>query len=271
MLTLSIAFFIGCERVTTDISANDSGTLVVKITDDPFPIGLVVRADIHIVKIDIRAKIGDGSDSTSFITVMEGDTVFNLLELRNGVTSDFPELELPVGNYDLVRVYVDRAELELTDSRVFNMKVPSGPQTGIKIFINPAIEIAGGLTSELLLDFDLTKSFIVQGNPETAAGIKGFHSKPVIRASNLSTAGRIVGSVSDTSATFLADAEVWVEQDTVVSYTYSDATGQYGLIGLPSGTYDLFATKGGYDTVSVSSIQVTAANQTIQDFVLTPQ
>ena len=178
MLILSITIFTNCERVTTD-TTGDSGMLVVKVTDSPFPIEQVVRADVHIVKIDIRSKMIDGGDSTSFITLMEGDTVFNLLELRNGVTSDFPQLELPVGSYDLVRVYTSEAEIELADGQVFNMKVPSGPQTGIKIFIRPMIDIVGGLSSELLLDFDLTKSFVVQGNPRTPAGIKGFHFNKV--------------------------------------------------------------------------------------------
>jgi len=168
-------------------------------------------------------------------------------------------------------VYTSEAEIELADGQIFNMKIPSGPQSGIKIFIRPMIEIAGGLTSELLLDFDLARSFVVQGNPRTASGIKGFHFKPVIRATNFSTAGRIVGFVSDTTSTFLANAEVWAEQDSVVSLTYTDSTGLYGLIGLPSGTYSLFATKDGYDTVSVSDLNVISANQTIQNFVLTPQ
>ncbi len=33
----------------------------------------------------------------------------------------------------------------------------------------------------MTLDFDLEKSFVVQGNPNTAAGIKGFHFKPVVK------------------------------------------------------------------------------------------
>lgn len=177
ILALSVSIFIGCERVTIDIAADDSGTLVVKVTDAPFPIEQVVRAEVVINKIEVRSKTEEDS-SVTFLTLMEQDT-------------------------DLLCVYIDEAEIELTDGQIFNMKIPSDPQTGIKIFIKPAIEVIGGLTSELLRDFDPTKSFVVQRNPKTPAGIKGFHFKPAIRASNLSTSGRIVCSDSDISFVFL--------------------------------------------------------------------
>jgi len=40
---------------------------------------------------------------------------------------------------------------------------------------------------------------------------------------------------------------------------------------LPAGTYSAFATKAGYDTVTVPNVEVIAGNQTLQDFTLTQQ
>lgn len=161
------------------------------------------------------------------------------------------------------------ARIVLSDGNKFDLVIPSGAQTGLKIFIHPPITVIGGLTSELILDFDLSKSFEVQGNPNTPAGIKGFHFKPVIRAVNNSTAGRIVGTVVDNSANVIEEAQVWVEKDTVVSNTYTNAEGLYALIGIPAGIYTVRATKAGYDTVSVMDVKVLAANQTIVNFSLT--
>ncbi len=149
--------------------------------------------------------------------------------------------------------------------------MPSGAETGIKIFIKPELVVEGGLTSELLIDFDLSRSFIVQGNPNTPAGIKGFNFKPVIQAMNLSTTGRIVGMVTDTSAVAIENAEVWVEQDTVVATTFSELSGGFEFLGILAGTYDLFATKTDYDTVSVEDVVVVAGNRTIVNFELVPE
>jgi hypothetical protein len=45
-------------------------------------------------------------------------------------------MEIPTGTYDLVRLYVDEAGLKLKDSEeIHRVKVPSGSQTGIKIFL----------------------------------------------------------------------------------------------------------------------------------------
>jgi hypothetical protein len=127
--------------------------------------------------------------------------------------------------------------------------------------------ILGGLTSEVLLDFDLSRSFVMRGNL-AAAKMNGFIFKPVIRASNLSTAGRIEGIVSDTTLLRIADAKVWISQDTVLATSFSDTHGYYAFIGIPEGTYSVYATKENYDTVAFSGIKVIAGNRTVQNFIL---
>ncbi|MFW6222957.1 MAG: DUF4382 domain-containing protein, partial [Bacteroidota bacterium] len=173
--------FTGCEN-TGDNEAT-SGKLKIQLTDAPFPTDLVAEANVTINKIDIRKKdsIDDGHP---FITLKEEEMAFNLLDLTNGVTANLVDLEIDAGTYDLVRLYVSEASVTLTDGREFDLFVPSGAQTGVKIFIDPAVIVAGGLTAELLLDFDVSRSFVVQGNTNTPAGINGFIVKPVIKASN---------------------------------------------------------------------------------------
>jgi hypothetical protein len=246
------------------------GKLVLKITDDPFNINYVESATVKITKVEIR-KAGDGiPDGNPFIVVSEDTLTLNLLDLRNGVTSSLPEIEIPQGKYDLIRLYVDEAGLKLKDHpEEFNVKVPSGKQTGIKIFIRPALQVEGGLTSELLLDFDLSRSFVMRGNLAHSAGVNGFIFKPCIRATNISTSGRIVGMVTDTSNIKIKEATVWVKQDTTVATSIADTLGHYAIIGLPAGTYSVFATKESYDTVSYSDIKVYAGNVTVRNFELT--
>jgi hypothetical protein len=247
------------------------GKLVVNVTDAPFPMDIVEYATVTIGKVELR-RAGDGdSDGSPFIVLSEEPVTFDLLELRNGVVEKFMDLEIPEGEYDLVRLYVDRAALKIRDGGEYEVMVPSGAQTGIKILISPGLAVSDGFTSELLLDFDLSNSFVLQGNPFTPAGIRGFIFKPVIRAVNNSTAGRVVGIVSDTANVKLVNAAVWLKQDTLISTAFTDSLGRYAMIGVPAGNYSLFATKADYDTVSFAEVKVIGGNKTVVNFELTPK
>ena len=262
--TVLVLTFVSCSK-TTD---NGNGRLVVKITDAPFPIDIVESAAVTITKIEIR-KAGDGiCDSIPFLVLWEGSETFNLLDLRNGVVENLLDLEIPAGEYNLIRLYVEEASLKVKDGDSFSLKVPSGHQTGIKIFIRPGLFVDGGLTSELLLDFDLSRSFVMRGNMNSPAGIKGFIFKPVIRAVNNSTAGRLEGKVTDKTNAKIKEASIIVKQDTVVASAIADTMGYYAIIGLPSGTYSVHAWKENFDTVKVDGVNIVAGNRTILNFVL---
>ena len=261
-----IGFTVGCNKSSEE---SGIGTLSVKITDAPFPIDMVEAAEVTITRVELR-KAGDGiSEGNPFIVLFEDTVTFNLLDLRNGIVADLLEAEIPEGTYNLMRLYVEEASLKIRDGETYKVKIPGGQQTGIKIFVRPSFTVTGGLTTELLLDFDLSRSFLMIGSFNNPHGINGFHFKPVIRAVNNSAAGRITGMVVDTSLVKLANAQLWVKQDSVIAETYTDSLGYYAFIGIPSGEYSLFATKTNYDTVSCDGLSVTAGNRTIKDFMLT--
>jgi hypothetical protein len=260
---------IGCEKNSDN---QETGKLSIKLTDAPFPIKIIEEANVTINKIEIREK-GDGTDDGSTYSILsEVEQSFNLLDLTNGVTVSLAELDIPVGKYDLIRLYVSSTSIKLTNGWDFDLTIPSGSQSGIKIFIDPELEVVGGLSSELLLDFNVYKSFAAQGNTDTPSGIHGFHFKPVIRVSNTSTAGRITGSVIDSLSAVAPNVLLSViDADTILSSTFSDTiTGYYALIGLPEGTYDLKVEKEGYDTDTIIGIDVIAGNNTVKDIQLLP-
>jgi len=265
MLIAAVFLYNACSEADDGVGSGDSGTLSIQVTDAPFPVDSIAKAEVTITKIELRHA--DSTDGSPFVTVFEGSYTFNLIDLRNGVVANLPDVEIPVGTYDLVRIYISDASVELNNTTVYDLKIPSAAASGLKVFVDPAVEVAGGLTTELLLDFDLTKSFVARGNIGRP-GFNGFIFKPVLRAVNRTMTGRIGGEVTDTAAVAVAGAQVWAEQDSVVSYTFTDSLGRYALIGLPQGLYDIHATKAGYDTASFSGIQVIPGNLTIQSFVL---
>ncbi len=260
-----VGIFSACEK--SDNST--SGKITIQLTDAPFPTDLVEEANVTINKIEIR-KAGDGEDDGNpYVVLSEEEMSFNLLDLTNGVTENLVDSSIEAGSYDLIRLYVSEASIKLKDGQEFDLKIPSGSQTGIKVFIDPAIEVAGGLSADLMLDFDVSKSFVVQGNPDTPAGIKGFHFKPVIKATNNTTAGTLMGIVTDEAEMGLADVDVAIiAADTVYTSSFTDETGGYAILGVEAGTYNVRFAKESYDTLTVENIQIVAGNTTTQDAVL---
>jgi len=248
-------------------NGDGNGRVVLKVTDAPFDISNIGSALVTITKVELR-KAGDGiSDGNPYITLSEDTVTIDLIDLRNGVTETLLDMEIPSGTYDLIRLYVDEAGLKLKDSEeIHRVKVPSGSQTGIKIFLRPALEVSEGNLEEVLLDVDLSKSFILRGNPVQN---NGFIFKPVIRAANMAKAGCVKGLVTDTAGVKISEATVWVEKDTVLATAFTDTLGYYAIIGVPAGTWSVAATKAGYDTVRYDGVNIIAGNKTVQNFELT--
>lgn len=262
-----ITFFVACDN-TNDPESN--GVVKILITDAPFPAEFVKKAEVTILRVDL--KHSGESDTSQFVTIADEAKLFDLVQLRNGLTELFGEAEIEPGTYNELRMIAGDASIELTDGRVFDLKIPSGSSSGIKIKIRPTLEVSSGQTAELLIDFDLARSFVVKGGGKKSEEIKGFSFKPVIRAVNNTASGKLEGTVADDSSKVVDTAMVWIsEQDSVLSTTFTDSLGHYMLIGLPEGIYNLYATKEGYDTAKVLNFQIIQGETKIQNFVITKQ
>jgi len=267
LAVLTLLFYTGCTDIAND-GTDQKGHLVIRLTDAPFPIDMIDAAMVTITKVEVRKESEGEEDGYPYITVMEDTVEFNLLDLRNGVTAELAEIEVEAGNYDLIRLYVDEASLAVKEGETYDLKVPSGSQTGIKVFVEPALHVSGGLTTDVLLDINVEKSFILKGNTKSPAGIKGFNFKPVIRAVNSTTSGTIEGVV-DYADTLQKDVSVWIALDTVITSAFTDTTGYYAMPGINAGFYTVSAAKKGFDTVSVEGVEIVEGNLTVQNFSLT--
>ena len=286
-LTTLILLFVSCAEDSDDKSLDKTGRLTVRLSDAPFPYDDVAEANVTVFKVEIRKASNEDDTETDtdsmedggspFITLMEEEMEVNLLTLINGITLELADLEIPVGSYDLVRIYVKGVNLvladdqgELTDEeKVFDFKVPSGENTGIKVFIDPPLQVAGGLSEDLLLDFDVSESFVARGNID-GPDFNGFIFKPVIKASNASTNGTLMGKVTE----IIEEVETGIEGVTVTllggeeqSGTFTDADGNYSL-SAPAGDHQVLVEKAGYLAAEPVDVTLVAGNKTQQDFVL---
>ena len=280
LAALVMVLFAGCADKQNDndqqkqLDGDQLGHLVIKLTDAPFPFDMIEYATVNITKVEIRKVCDCEEDGYPYIELPLPDDSngFNLLDLQNGITADLVDMGIEPGDYDLIRLYVDEAVLKVKEGDEYTVKVPSGQQTGIKIFMEPALKVVSELTTEVVLDFNLEKSFVLKGNANTPAGIKGFNFKPVVKALNETTEGTLEGEVFDAdNDALLADVSVWIEQDeTVMATTSTDELGYYALSGVSAGLYDVIAELDGYYSDTVEDVVIVEGNLTIQDLVLTP-
>lgn len=241
---------------TSGTGGETTATLRIQLTDGPgvtFASAVVYIGTITLLPVEGSPEIVKGADTES--------KEYDLLQLQNGVTADLAEVEVPTGDYRELRMVVDSAYVVLDDPFEFSsgdpkqrwIKIPSGAQSGIKIKLSDAdgndgqdgITIAPGGTI-LVVDFDVTRNFKVQGNWNTPAGIKDVLFTPVLRAVVRDLSGSIAGTVSETGGAGLPGLVVQATlqgtpdgEDPVVATTATGDDGTYKFPYLAPGTYSV--------------------------------
>lgn len=241
----------------SDSSGTGTGLLTVRMTDAPFPFSQVSRVDIWVVRVDARqssptdAEASDASNQSGWITVATPNQSINLLDLRNGTTTNLGQTTLPTGTYNGFRLVIDpsKSSMTLTDGTQPSITFPSAAQSGIKINLDQPISLTEN-GSVMTLDFDVGSSFVMRGNSPS----NGFNFKPVIRAIAEDITGSASGSVHANSATGAVVPDATVEVLTagslitdadpthVVASTSTDTGGNFSFKFLLPGTYVLRAT-----------------------------
>jgi hypothetical protein len=293
LIKITLCFLLiltGC--VKSGSSEDGVGTISIRLTDAPFPTDLIAEANVTIYKIEARTigdedyeeeydnengQGGEGEEENAYLLLMEEEITVNLLDLTNGVTENLVNAEIPSGVYDRFRVYVKGVNVVMNDeaNTTFDLKVPSGEQSGIKIMIKPPLVVTNGLSADLLFDFDVCKSFVPRGNIKNPENFNGFNFKPVIKVSNLTTTGTAFGAISTLegeSAIPVGGAQVSVLQNgEEIRTTFSDDSGGYMIMGLEAGSYDISVDANGFLGQTAENVLVDAGNRTKVDFEISPE
>lgn len=135
----------------------------------------VESASIDIVKVRLRGQSGEWFSKDLSQTPIN----FDLANLGCAVWDNFSKFLPPEGSYDHMRLETEELGLvEHTDGAQFDLEVPSGEQSGIKIFFNPPLVVEYGKVTVCKFKYDRSKSIqaIPKNNP------RSYHFKPVVKA-----------------------------------------------------------------------------------------
>jgi hypothetical protein len=248
MRQLVFIFFIfiivitGCKKDTTGIDPPQEGTLKIYLTD-----AAAVYDSVNITFAEISAHL-----NSTWLTVVTDTMTINLLDWSNGNSMILGSNNVPAGKYTQIRIKIIDAEIGV-DGQVFPLEVPSGAQTGLKF--GPQFTISEGSTYEMVIDFDVSRSIVTTGPPNSPTGYK---LKPRIRITSIAVTGSISGTVLNTGN--LPTAYAIQYGDTVTSSIVDTTSGNFKLAFLPEGLYtvDVSDTSSGY--FSIDNINVTTGS-----------
>jgi hypothetical protein len=249
---------LACSNSNNGLDGPDAARVTVLLTDAPANVFKSAVVEIG----EIKLLPGDGEEA---IALTENGGTFDLLDLQNGVTANLANLEIEPGFYRQLRLVVLSAEVTLDDTVFFRdgsqtktLKIPSGAQSGIKVNLGfgsgdgdqePAgIEITQGETI-IVVDFDVSQNFRLQGSLQGNAGFHGVIFTPMLRAVVRNVAGSISGEVTlegsgdpvdgATVRATLLDAGTIEELETAEVTALTNADGDYTIRFLAPGVYQV--------------------------------
>lgn len=171
-------FNTACEPLGSDSSGAQSDSSKLKVlamamsSQEPS----FVEGKISITQVQIRNQIG------LWLTFQQEEFDLDLVDLSNGLSKLIAAARLPEGEYDQIRLITGKSgRVQFQDEAEYDLIVPSGQQTGIKVHFDSPVEVVSEEITQIEVVFDLSDSFVTVGNGNSPNGIHHYLFKPVLR------------------------------------------------------------------------------------------
>ncbi len=248
LTTVVITAFImqGCPG---DPEESGPARLVISLVDSP--------ADYEAVNVDIQEislKTSGAEEDDGWI-MLDGFTpgVYNILQYTGGNELKLANMKFPPGNISQIRLKLGQDNTLISKNYNSKLVVPSGSSSGLKFNVN--VNIAGGQTNNLKIDFDAARSIVKLGSTGQ------FVLKPVIKIFSVNTTGTITGKVMPADENVLINI---IRNNQIIASSYAPKNASKFLVpGVDAGIYKMSfeISEGGYqkiiDKVTVANGQVT--------------
>jgi len=237
------AFFNSCSNDGDPVSAR----LNILLVDEPAD-----YQEVNVEILGVSINYGSEDEKNGWEELETSTGIYNLLDLTAGNEVLLVSNDVPAGEISQIRLLLGENNSVLVDEEEYDLKTPSGQESGVKLNLKESF--TEGIDYTIILDFDAARSVI--DNP-----VK-YILKPVIRANLEALNGAIEGVIDPNDV----EAVVYAiqEQDTIAT-TYPDETGKFLLRGIPEGSYTLsidLADDVGFEDYVENNISVTTGNIT---------
>ena len=226
-------------------SGGGTGTLSTSLTDNPTDDYQAVFVTIDHVEAHAEGDEGAWINVTPDMT----PTTYNLMDLV-GIRESLGLVDLPTGHYTQIRLIITETKtlphpyanyVIDENGAVHPLTMTSETKTGLKLITS--FYIIGNQTTELIIDFDASRSVVKAGNSGK------YLLKPTVKVINTAeyaiVEGKVTDNVTPTSAAMPGALVSAQAADTVEAGTITDGNGDYTLFLAP-GNYNLVATNEDY-------------------------
>jgi hypothetical protein len=192
LLSLAITFGCGGGGGGSDSGSSGTGTISMSMTDAKpmLPAG-VTNCFVTIDEVLVHSS-GGGWQS---LPMARTPYTIDLLQFTEGLTTEFvPPVALPSGKYTQVRLSVVNAKIRFNNdpNDEVDLKIPS---ENLKTDQNFDVSVDESAAVDITIDFDLSKSIVVEG----PAGNPSFKLKPVLHLVETAEAATIEGFIANSA------------------------------------------------------------------------
>lgn len=189
----------------------------------------------------------DGNESDWIeIPYDEASPYVNLMDLTGENSLFIGSEDFPEGEIDQLRLVLGDDNYVVKDGVRSDLNTPSAQQSGLKIKVDE--DIQGGMSYNLVIDFDVAKSIVVAGNSGN------INLKPVLRAYMEEAASGVMGQVFPAEAQPVA---VNAQKGDDEYNTFVDDNGNFKMLGMDDGVYTItFTPNEGYQVLVVENVVV---------------
>lgn len=192
LLSLAITFGCGGGGGGSESGSSGTGTLSMSMTDAKpmLPAG-VTNCFVTIDEVSVHSS-GGGWQS---LPMARTPYTIDLLQFTEGLTTEFvPPVALPSGKYTQVRLSVVSAKIRFNNDPNDEVKMTI-PSENLKTDKNFDLDVDQGAAVDITIDFDLSKSIVVEG----PAGNASYKLKPVLHLVETAEAATIEGFIANSS------------------------------------------------------------------------
>ncbi len=134
----SLMVFIACKKEA------GSSSLRIKLTDAP--------AEWDEVNIDLKqVNVNFSDDTASWISLPTRDSIYNLLDLQNGLDTLIAQGVVPANTLKEIRLVLGDENSIKVSGQTYPLAIPSGATSGLKIKVNKKLNAT---IETIVLDFD---------------------------------------------------------------------------------------------------------------------
>jgi hypothetical protein len=152
MKTMKILFvpaiFLGIFSISSCKKENKTAPVMFLLTDRPAAYDSV---NVHIVGMQVQIN----QDTASWIPINTKDSIYNLLDLQNGITSLIAQDTIPAGVLQEVRFILGDGNEVVVNGTSYPLATPSAEESGLKVKIGKALDET---LNTFTLDFDAALS-----------------------------------------------------------------------------------------------------------------